>query len=132
MADLDYAFLADYATVESGKLTVVGASYTHVKVVAFPAMHSVAVAGRVRVPEDVRVCPMGIRFESPGDDGLTIDTELVLQAGDAVPYRGRIGIVFAATFIVPIDREGLYWVDLNLDGKSVRRLAFEASVLGRP
>ena len=52
MAELDYAFLADYATISEGRLTAVGASFTHVFVPQLPVEISFAVAGRLRVRED--------------------------------------------------------------------------------
>jgi hypothetical protein len=44
MAELDYAFIAEFAKVENEKLTAVGASYLEVRTPAFPVQHSFSVA----------------------------------------------------------------------------------------
>lgn len=49
VAELDYAFIAEFAKVESGKLTVVGASYTEISARSFPTQHFFSCAGRVRM-----------------------------------------------------------------------------------
>jgi hypothetical protein len=66
MAELDYAFVADFAQVEAGKLTVVGASYTYFSPPAFPVQHSFAIAGRVRAPEETTSIDMAARIVTPG------------------------------------------------------------------
>lgn len=131
--ELDYAFLADYAVVEGGKLTAVGASWTRLQLPVFPSMHQCAVAGRVRAPESAERVPMRIRFAGPPDTlGLDIGFELVRDAATQQPYDGKLGYLFAAMLFVPIMAAGLYQIHINIEGQDVRRLAFEASGLVGP
>lgn len=129
VAELDYAFLAEYAKVEpGGNLTAVGASYTHLRVPTFPAGHLVSVAGRVRA--HVGDTPaLRVVVVTP-DESVRIETETQLAAApDARPYgpgHGTIGLQFALSFVFPLPTPGLYNVDLLLDGDQVRHLAFTA------
>jgi len=47
MAELDYAFIAEFAKFENGKLTAVGASYIDVRPPVLPAPHTLSVAGEL-------------------------------------------------------------------------------------
>lgn len=130
MAELDYAFLAEYAKVEpSGNLTAVGASYTHVAVSGFPAQHLVSVAGRVRIKLG-ETPSLRVRLQSP-DESLTLEAGLQLAAGpDSRPYGPNLdtlGIQFAMTVALPLPVPGLYKVHVLLDDEEVRFLAFTAS-----
>jgi Family of unknown function (DUF6941) len=130
MAELDYAFLADYAKVEiDGKLTAVGASYTHLFVAGFPGQHLVSVAGRVRAKIGEQPT-LRVSLVSP-EELFRIDTETQLTAGEkAIPYGpdlDTIGIQFALTFIMPLPKAGLYEMNLTLNDEHVRMLAFTAA-----
>jgi hypothetical protein len=71
MAELDYAFIAEFAKVEGGKLTAIGASYMQITPPAFPVAHYLSVAGRIRAPEDTETGAIPTRTDrdvrgSPG------------------------------------------------------------------
>lgn len=125
MAELDFAFLADYATVEQGKLTVVGGCYTHAwpsHELGQPIPYTTFLAGRVRVTDRTKVT-LGVRLTSPGPT-YEIETHTALEAqGDPYDDSHR-SIVFAARLDVPIVGLGLYEVHLSLDDQPARRLAF--------
>lgn len=129
MAELDYAFVADYARVEpGGKLTAVGASWTHVIVPAFPTNHLMAVAGRVRADENDPPCQLAVSLAAPNDSfKLTYNVELHRDLS-VRPYAGRIGHLFAIMTGLPLLSEGLYEILIELDGAHARRLAFEVSL----
>lgn len=125
MAELDYAFLADYAAVQAGKLTVIGASFTHVTLSSIPASIPLHVAGRIRAAEGERDIKLGIRVEAPGD-GLKIEFDGTVNPGpDVLPYDGKVGLLFALNIQLPVQSEGLYQVFVSV-GDKTRRLAFEA------
>src|SRR5699024_3870914 len=65
MAELDYAFLADYAVVENGRLTAVGASFTHLQVPSLPFQKSLSAALRVRVPAAASTFDLKIELRAP-------------------------------------------------------------------
>ncbi|MDD1477212.1 DUF6941 family protein [Arthrobacter sp. H16F315] len=89
---MDYAFLAEYAKVESNKLTVVGASYTYLFTDELPAVHLLTVAGRIRVPQDYGPVPVSVQLTPPNAEySITVDTELQ-EAVDMHPYDGRVGL----------------------------------------
>lgn len=128
MADLDYAFLADFAKVEAnGTLTSVGASFTFLEAAQLPAAHRLSVAGRVRAlvgeTPDLRVDVRG------PDDLFRLGVNGPLtHSVNARPYaEGRIGILFALDLQVPLPAAGLYSVGIEVDGTEVRRLAFEVA-----
>lgn len=125
MIELDYAYLADFAKVEAGKLTAVGASYTHMRVSALPAPHLVCLGGRVRLSEDVPGVQVGISVEAP-DKAWRIETGGDLMADEGtIPYEGRKGLLFAVQIQVVLSTLGLYAVELKLDGELARTLKFE-------
>ncbi|WP_156044074.1 hypothetical protein [Cellulomonas sp. HZM] len=128
MAKLDYAYLADYATVQDGKLTAVGASFTHVIAPAFPIAWPVSIAGRLTAPQDAPKMELGVSIVGPNE---VYEINTTMQLGDAVdvrPYRGKVGRLFAVTTMLPLVEAGLYVVNIALDGTHVRRLAFEATL----
>lgn len=127
-AELDYAFLAEYAKVDSNKLTAVGASYTYLFTDEVPALHLLSVAGRIRVPEDYGVVPLSINLVAPEEQyTISVETELQ-QTKDFHPYDGKVGLVFAVTMQIPLATAGLYEVTLDLEGERARRLAFEVKL----
>lgn len=127
MAELDYAFLADYARVESnGTLTAVGASWTHLRPARLPGSHHFYVAGRIRTrlqepPTDLRIALIGPL------EAYRLETSLPLQADpNATPYgEGWLGHVFAFEVGAPLTAAGMYVVELSIEGETVRRLKFE-------
>lgn len=127
MLELDYAFLAEYATVKDGSLTTVGGSYTHVVVDALPTDHLLSLAGRVRASEDVEPFKVSLTIEAPeGAYRIGMDTTLSRSASSR-PYDGKVGILFAATTLMPLPSEGLYWVTVMLEDEPVRRLGFSVA-----
>lgn len=120
MLELDYAFLADFATIQDGKLTTVGGSFTKLIASEFPSQALIAVAGRVRCDEpEVDVIPVTVRVMSPDDVGMTVEATTELDASEErhAPYEGhRRGIVFALQMNLPILSAGVYTVEIDLEG----------------
>ena len=128
MADLDYAFLADYATVEGGRLTAVGASFTHVDAATLPSLMSLSIAGRVRAPEGSVQTVLHLSITTPSGE-VSLQGEFPLHQTDLTrPYRGKVGLLFAATTAIWLSEPGVYDVNLELDGEPARHLAFEVSL----
>jgi hypothetical protein len=124
MAELDFALLADYATVEGGKLTVVGGCYLHVWQLE-PGPHVTYVAGRIRASDETEVL-LGLSVTAP-DHLYQITTESPLQAPDGPPYDGlHRSLVFAAQMTIPLVAEGRYELALSINGQPARTLAFQA------
>ena len=74
MLELDYAFLADFATIQDGTLTVVGASFTRMVVTEYPTFALLGVAGRIRCDEpDRNTINVTLRITSPGAEPTTIE-----------------------------------------------------------
>ncbi len=127
LPNLDYAFLAEYAKVEpSGVLNAVGASFTVLSVVQFPAAHLLSVAGRVRMAEGGVPFPLTISFEGPAPEESVISLEMMVAHGTETAYEGRVGVLFAATTLVPVVRAGLHHVRISIQNQVVRELAFDA------
>jgi Family of unknown function (DUF6941) len=123
MAELDYAFIAEYAKVEAGKLTAVGASYADIHPPALPAQHILFIAGRLRGPEDTESIALKIRIDPPGDMNIVLDGTVTV--GQELPrYDGKVGVLFAASAAVPLIRAGLCEIFVGVDGHEERRLAF--------
>lgn len=130
--ELDYAFLAEHAQVASGKLNVMGASFTHRIVGHLPSIETITVAGRVRAPKDTRGVEITLEFASPkGDSHYTIGASVDLVPGpDLRPYGDHVGLLFASTLQALIPVEGLYQVFITVDGEDARRLAFTVEAAG--
>lgn len=130
LPSLDYAFLADYAAVQpQGTLTVVGASFTFMQVERFPLARQLGIAGRLRVAEGADPVAMTITFRGPGDDAPELAVEMLATHGPERAYEGRVGILFAVNTAVPILEPGLHRFTIQLDGKAVRVLAFDAEAI---
>lgn len=127
MAELDYAYLAEYAKTERGTITAIGASFTEAKASRFPSFLDIAVAGRVRRPQDEDSPNIHIRISGPNNqDEPQVDFEFDLKdEADAVKYDGKVASVFVFRGPVYIDSAGLYECSIELNGDLVRRLAFE-------
>jgi hypothetical protein len=124
MAELDYAFIAEFAKVENGKLTAVGASYIDVRPPALPAPHTLSVAGRIRAPEDTKTIGLTIRVNPPGG-AINMVVDWSMQPGpEAVRYDGKIGVLFAVSTAVLLTTEGLCEIFIDVDKVQQRRLAF--------
>lgn len=123
MAELDYGFLAEYATVQGSKLTAVGASFTHVDAAVLPALMTVYVAGRIRAREDERDISLQIRLTPPGAGTPFAFSTTINPSADVRPYDGKMGLLFAFGLPIQLAEEGLYTIFINVDGKD-RRLAF--------
>ncbi|WIM67956.1 hypothetical protein QP027_00720 [Corynebacterium breve] len=126
-AELDYAFLAEYAKSDRGTLTVVGASFTEAQVSSYPGVVDIAVAGRVRRPEETEPPTLRIEIYAPSDQEapqINFDFNLEDEMG-AVRYDGKVASVFVFRGPVLIESAGLYVCNIFLDGVKVRRLAFE-------
>lgn len=136
MAEIDYAFVADYARVEeNGTLTTVGASYMFLGVERFPAPHRLYIAGRVRGREDEEPPVMSVTVTGPGDPPFKVSTTAQLQRStNARPYGdGKLGYLFAMEASIVLAAPGLCEVIITLpDYDEERRLAFEAEVYRRP
>ena len=119
MLELDYAFLADFATIQDGRLTVVGASFTRMVVTEYPTFALLGVAGRIRCDEpDRNTINVTLRITSPGAEPTTIEAVNAVDASEKAnpPYdKHRRGIVFAVQVNLPVLEEGTYTVEVDLD-----------------
>jgi hypothetical protein len=119
MLELDYAFLADFATIQDGRLTVVGASFTRMVVTEYPTFALLGVAGRIRCDEpDRNTINVTLRITSPGVEPTTIEAVNALDASEKTnpPYdKHRRGIVFAVQVNLPVLEEGTHTVEVDLD-----------------
>ena len=127
MAELDYAFLADFARVDpNGTLTAIGASWTFVHAVLLPSVHRMAVAGRIRAKKEAGPVVIRVAIHGPGD-AFTLAADSEIAASPATrPYgSGLVGHLFAWNLEVPLPNEGVYSIYIDVDGERARRLAFE-------
>ena len=127
MAELDYAFIAEFAKVENGKLTAVGASYLDVQPPIFPAAHSFSVAGRIRAPEGTDAIALRIRIIPPGNAMNIVLNWSINPGPETEPYDGKIGFLFAVQAAIALVAEGLCEIFVDIDTVQQRRLAFRIS-----
>lgn len=127
MTELDYAYLADFAAVEAGRLTAVGASFTHMLVPSLPGPASFAVAGRVRAPEGTEGFDLRIVITAPAG-AWELGMEGHIPAGTALPYDGKVGILFAARTNIAVTTTGVHEVAVYVDGAHARTLKFDVAV----
>lgn len=131
-AELDYAFVADYARVEAGKLTALGASYTKLRTAAFPVNHTFSIAGRVRAPEDTEAIALVLRVVTPGP-AMNIEFHWTVNPGpESDRYDGKVGVLFALGTSVAILEAGLVEIFIEVDGVPARRLAFDVELIQAP
>ena len=116
MIELDYAFLAEYATIQDNKLTTIGASFTRMQVLTIPTEATLSVAGRIRTPSDIDELTLHVRA-TPPNQSYQLDGSLALNDLTSLPEygEGRRGTVFALQFTLPLTDWGLYTIEVDLD-----------------
>lgn len=127
MAELDYAFVADYATISDSKLTVIGGSFVELTVPAFPSIQNVAVVGRLRDKEDFEPFTLTIEFRLPdGGSDIVVTGTITSENVDHV-YDGKSAVLFCADQVLRFDSPGLVEVHLAVNGEHVRTLKFDVA-----
>lgn len=128
VAELDYAFVADFARVEpNGTLTAISASWTNLTVRSFPVGRRLAIAGRIRGRVDEQPIPVRVMMSRP--DGKVIFTfDFTVSPGEsAQPYgEGLIGHLFAIDTMMPLTGPGVHSIEVFVDEGLARTLKFEA------
>lgn len=129
MAELDYAYLADYARVANGKIDAIGASFTHILAPSLPAALSFSLAGRIRSTVSAPTADIRIELSAKDEAAFLVASGQVSSNG-ALPYgtEEKIGILFAYTTQIALEEEGVYEVKLFVDEILVRLLAFSVAV----
>lgn len=127
MANLDYAFLADYATVDGGRLSAHGMSFTEISTATFPLVRPLYVAGRLRSEIDFEPFQMSIDLNLPGEGPdfevtSTVDTSMIDHT-----YNGKCGVLFSFCHIMVIPEPGIVEVKVRIEGNVVRVLKFEVA-----
>lgn len=130
MAELDYAYLADYAQIENGKISALGASYTHAIVPTLPVGWMTSVVGRIRASEDEAPPTVRIAINPPGETYQLNFESIIPRSPDVRPYQGKVGLLFTVTAQIPLNAAGLYTFDLFVNDEHARKLAFEVEVVG--
>lgn len=126
-AELDYAFLAEYAKVDKGRLTAVGASFTEVQASSSPSILELSVAGRVRWLDSDEPPTLRMALGKAGEQDGQLSLETMLEVDEhAVRYDGKVANVFAFRGPMYIGAPGIYECHIYLNDQHVRRLAFEA------
>lgn len=130
MAELDYAFLADHASITpQGTLNALGASFTFLRAGGLPIAHRMGVAGRVRGHMDEP--PIGLKIELEGPEGTPVTSASadLVPGDDPKPYgEGILGHLFAMDVNIALVSAGMYWVKIALNGQEVRKLGFEVMI----
>lgn len=124
VAELDYAYLAEYAKTDHGTITAIGASFTQVRVESVPSLLEIAVAGRMRRGIKDPAPQIRIEFIDPHESVLLSVEDTLESAVDSVNYAGKTAMVFAYRGPLPIDHGGLYRCKIYFDGELKRLLAF--------
>lgn len=127
--ELDYAMVAEFAQVQNNRLTMVGASFTQLFTAQFPVNLSFSVAGRVRVPDEMP----GFNFDItarlpniPGEEAFEMQINGHYFTDPNVHrYAGKHGMLFAVGMNIPAFSPGIAEIFIDLQGKRVRRLAFD-------
>ena len=127
VASLDFAFLSESARVDPGnQLSALGIGFTHVLPAALPAAISITVAGMVwMTKEDEGSAELVLNVVGP-DDSYELSVEQTLFVPEGEQYlRGRRVAAFVAPLTLPLTTEGIYRVNIGLDGTQVRSLSFD-------
>lgn len=132
MAELDYAFLADFASIQEGRLTAVGGSFTHMDVPMLPTRVEFSLAARVRVLEEEEPVELEVRISAPQSNSNLSVTGQVAAGPHARVYDGKKGILVTFKAELLITYEELVTVDVVVNGQHARRLAFDVVVAEQP
>ncbi len=130
MAELDYAYLADYATVQDGKISAIGASFTHVRPPELPFLFSSAVAGRIRTSVSEGPVALAVEVRPPNEEFEFEVSGMISPGPDVRTYAdGNIGLLFTLAMQLTLPASGLYVVNVKLEGEVARRLAFDVEAI---
>jgi hypothetical protein len=124
---LDYALLAEFASVRNGSLTVVGGSFTRFAASQFPGPIALSLCGRIRCHVSEPDPTLGVRFGPvSGEYAISLDAALTRDP-DTQPYHeGRFGLLFAVNMQAILTAPGLHEVTIFLNGEQTRSLKFDA------
>lgn len=89
-------------------------------------MMELYVAGRVRRPEDEAAPTVSIEVRGPEDSPILEFAATLEDTEDAVRYDGKIGTVFVFSGPFVLAAPGICECRIAVNGKFLRRLAFEA------
>ncbi|MCD1285251.1 MULTISPECIES: hypothetical protein [unclassified Brevibacterium] len=131
MAELDYAYLADYATVSEGKITAVGASFTHMFTPSLPSQSNFSIAGRIRVMEQENPPEISIDVRAEKSQQHMEINGQIHPSPASIVYDGKVGILFTLEVSMEMKHAELVTVDISLGGEKQRRLAFELTTQPR-
>ncbi len=124
MAELDYAVLAEFATLaDDGALTLVGAHRTSFRVARCPTEQVLGVGGRVFVARREPPAVLALGARTPGGD-VPVVAQWSVDPRSGVAVEGRLAVCFAVTLLAPVPEAGPYALALSVNGDPVRRLPF--------
>lgn len=129
VASLDFAFLSESARVDLGnQLSALGIGFTHITPAVLPMATPVTVAGLVWMTEDDGGNAELVVTILGAEDSYEVSLEQTLFVPEGEPnLEGRQAASFVAPITLPLTTEGIYRVNIDLNGTHVRSLAFEVT-----
>ncbi len=125
MAELDFATLAEFAKVDSGGLTIIGAAAAAVDGTLLPTQTVMFVAGRFWFNPDDHPLQLSVVARDPARS-YEVSVDGVIEPNVASTLvAGRYSVAFVAVLTIPILTLGWHSIDLRGAGDLIKAMGFE-------
>jgi hypothetical protein len=130
MAELEFAFLAEYVRLDAGGTwSALGAGFTTIWAAALPAQQIFSVAGRILLdPGEEGSADVQITIAGP-DEAFRIVSQALVTPRGGPPFDtdedGRIPLTFASAGALALPSLGLYTILVQVGEAPPRKLTFE-------
>jgi hypothetical protein len=131
MAELDFAFLADFARSKFNSLDALGIGFDTIMAPALPASHQLFLA--LKIAFDQVDCETTHRIEAivQDTDGRRLSEVLInLEAEwpDEDPLGDRVFAQAVLPLVLPLVSAGVHSLDIAIDGENVKTITFAVRV----
>ena len=110
LAEMEYLFLADYARLDSGLLTVAGAYIDTVTIPELPSMLPVAVVSAVNLSDGEDHAHLELTIEGPPGSFKIVSEQEVTESRRTEPELGSHRAIFTGRLMLPLTDYGVYTV----------------------
>lgn len=124
---MEYVFLADYARLDSGVLTVAGAYIDTVTLPDLPSMLPMAVVGAIALGADEDHAQVELTIEGPPGSFKIVSEREVPGPQKRTPELGQARAILVGRMMLPLTDYGVYAISVRCVGGAARTARFRVT-----